>query len=456
MNMRIFAKTALSAMSVASLAAFAGPLDKAWLKGTTGKNPLFYEAGETMTFTVAPQRIEGEIPEGAYFLSWKRTGDDGVKEEGKIPFDGKPFTYSTSIGKPGFVRLFAEVVDAEGKKYKKKYTGDTTTPEGLKAANEFEKAGHGVFFDGGAGVGIDTLAARPEPADFDAFWARQREKLAKVPVKADVVEVPCDAEQVRMFAVSVDCAGPRPVTGYMTVPKAAYDGAKFPCRLVMFGYGFYRQSRPGVDNAKEVVFSINAHGMKLPEAGADDGYYKKLESSIKSNGQIYAFDPVQNKDPETAYFNGMALRVMRALQYLKTLEWWDGEHLIACGGSQGGLQTMWAAGCGEGVTYANSSITWCCDLGGELEGRNRGNWYIRWSDGLGYYDPVNFAKRVPATCTVEIPRAGLGDYVCPPSGLAMLWNALKCPKKIVWVQGSQHGYVPPKYEGRDFVRTSGM
>jgi hypothetical protein len=32
-----------------------------------------------------------------------------------------------------------------------------------------------------------------------------------------------------------------------------------------------------------------------------------------------------------------------------------------------------------------------------------------------------------------------------------MWNNARCPKKIVWVQGSQHGYVPPSYKGRDFT-----
>ena len=53
-------------------------------------------------------------------------------------------------------------------------------------------------------------------------------------------------------------------------------------------------------------------------------------------------------------------------------------------------------------------------------------------------------------------RAGLGDYTCQPSGLAILWNTLKCPKTIVWVQGSEHGFVPPEYEGRDTVRSEGV
>ena len=61
---------------------------------------------------------------------------------------------------------------------------------------------------------------------------------------------------------------------------------------------------------------------------------------------------------------------------------------------------------------------------------------------LRYFDPVNFAKRVNPRSRVEITRAGLGDYVCPPSGIAILYNNLKCKKSIRWVQGSTHGYVP--------------
>jgi hypothetical protein len=37
-------------------------------------------------------------------------------------------------------------------------------------------------------------------------------------------------------------------------------------------------------------------------------------------------------------------------------------------------------------------------------------------------------------------------------GLAKLWNNIPGNKEILWVQGSEHGYVPPAYEGRDFKR----
>ena len=71
-------------------------------------------------------------------------------------------------------------------------------------------------------------------------------------------------------------------------------------------------------------------------------------------------------------------------------------------------------------------------------------WYIGWTDAMGYYDAANFARRIPKTCHTFITRAGLGDYCCPPTGLAKMWNNMTCPKKIHWVQGSTHGYVPPE------------
>ena len=427
-------------------------LDFAWFKGVTDKNPLEYKPGEEMVFTLALQNLSGEIPADRYFLRWERTGDDGIKENGRMPLSVTPFVYKTRIDKPGFVRLYAEVVDADGKTLNREFTGDKTTPEGQAAANRFEQQPRNLFFDGGAGVDIDTLQAVPEPPDFDAFWKKQAERLDRVPVEPKLIEMASPNPEVRMYAVEVQCAGIRPVTGYLTVPKAVDAGAKFPCRLATVGYTDNPIPPPQGARGDEIRFEINAHGMRLPEFGGDDGYYKAFRSEIQSRGHGYAFDPVENADPETAYFNGMALRVKRALQYLKTLPGWDGKKLIASGGSQGGLQTIWAAGSGEGVTLAESAITWGCDIGGTELGRNRGGWHLHWVPALGYYDAVNFAKRVPTSCRVEISRAGLGDYVCPPSGLAILWNNLSGPKKICWVQGCQHDYVPPDYDGRDIVR----
>lgn len=71
-----------------------------------------------------------------------------------------------------------------------------------------------VFFDGGAGVEIAKIAnAVPEPADFDAFWEKQKARLKSVPMKYKMEKVSAEGADPEVFAVSVDCAGPRPVTG---------------------------------------------------------------------------------------------------------------------------------------------------------------------------------------------------------------------------------------------------
>ena len=57
---------------------------------------------------------------------------------------------------------------------------------------------------------------------------------------------------------------------------------------------------------------------------------------------------------------------------------------------------------------------------------------------LGYYDPVHLARRIPATCRVVIPQAGLSDYISPPSGVMAFYNTLSCPKEITFVQGATH------------------
>ena len=422
-------------------AAFAGEWDGVLLQGRTLEDKAFYAPGEKMTFELRLTGAE-QATNRACFIKWVRTGDDGKREEGKVPASAdEPLVLETSLDKPGFVRIFAELVDKDGKPCR-------------KDAEKYKGERNKIFFDGGAGVEPEKLQSVPEPADFDAFWTKQKARLVAMPMTVRRKELP--SQQGRVYAVEISCPSVRPVTGYLQVPADASPTNRYPCRLDLHGYGYYPNPKAptGAWHKDALVLSINAHGLRLPEFGADAAYYKALEWEIKSNGHTYGFDPKQNADPETAYFNGMALRVMRALQYLKSLPEWNGKDLIAAGGSQGGLQTIWAAALDPDVTRAESTITWCCDMGGTELGRNRGGWYVRWVPALGYYDPVNMARRIPKTCLTVIPRAGLGDYVCPPSGLAVLYNNIPGPKKIVWMQGSTHGYIPPQKDNQIFTWTA--
>jgi cephalosporin-C deacetylase-like acetyl esterase len=401
--------------------------DKVLLTGTVDRPQALYAPGETMSFSLHAN-LGGQQPTHDYFITWERTGDDGKTEKGKEKVGAAPAVITTSLDRPGFVRILAYLVDRHGRRVTK------------KVMRYGKPTGQTIFFDGGAGVEIDKLQGVPEPTDFDAFWQKQKQRLAAVPMSPKLVEQPSKDPAVKVYAVTVPCAGPRPVTGYMTVPTDAKDKS-IPVHASFHGYGTGIQRPPTGGAHDRVSFSVNAHGYDL---GQRAEYYKAFFESIKSNGKGYAFDPVQNANPDTAYFNGMTLRVMRALKFLKSLPQWDGKNLHVSGGSQGGLQTVWAAGLDPDVVKASPGIPWCCDLGGLTLGRITGGWRLEYVEALNYYDPINHAKRIPTTCDVDITRAGLGDYVCPPSGVAILYNNIRGPKRILWVQGSTHGYVPPK------------
>lgn len=431
----------LAFLALSSFCALAAePLNKAVLHGETDKaRAIDYAPGEEMKFTLSLQNA-GEFSSGTYFVSWIRTGDDGLREAGKVDAKKLPITLKTRLNCPGFVRLKAVVEDAKGKPYMKSFTGDPNTPEGRKALNAFERKDKRVFFDGGAGVRIDTLQSVPEPKDFDAFWAKRKARLAEVPMAATVKTHKSSDLAVRILSFSVSCAGPRPVTGWVTIPTDALR--KYPAEIQFHGYGaHFIQTLPTAGPRNRILMFINAHGYEL---GREEAYYTEFYNSIKSNNHTFALDSDwQNKSTDTAYFGWMIYRIMRALQYLKSLREWDGRNLIAVGWSMGGLQAMWAAGIDSDVSAVNLSIPWCCDMGGRTTlKRQLPDWGVGETAALRYFDPVNFAKRVNPKCRVEIERAGLGDYTCPPSGIAVLYNNLNCPKKINWVQGSTHGYVP--------------
>ncbi len=375
--------------------------------GTTDKESAIYQSGENMTFHV--QLLEDSKPVAGRKIKWKRTGDDAKTESGDAVSSGtEPLAITTSMDRPGFVRIEVWVLDTAGKPL-------------LDEKNQW------LRFDGGAGVEPEKLRQGvPEPADFDNFWAQQKTRLAEVPLKFTMTEVPSDDPAYAVYDVKIDCAGGKPVSGYFTKPKDAAPKS-LKANATFMGYGVASAKKyhsPGM-----MMLNINAHGI---ENGKDDEYYKNLPL------KRYGFSNEENAKPETAYFNGMILRVLRALEFLKAQPEWNGHDLIVSGGSQGGFQSLAAAALDRDVSKCRVDVPWLCDLGGVTTGRLKG-WHPDWAEGLGYYDSVNMAKRIQ--CETNIV-AGLGDYVCPPSGVAVLYNNLKSRKLLEFSQGKTHGYTP--------------
>ncbi len=407
------------------------------LEFKTDKSPIAYKVGEPIWMTVNLDYGKQKDPMPKFFLQWTCSTDDGGITGGMnelIP--GKQcMKIAVTLRRPGFVRVVGELIDEYGRKFA--YIDGDQRVE--------------VRLDCGAGADIDKiLPAAAEPADFRAFWKKQRELLDAVPLKPVMKKmdetkfIPKKfAGKFDVYEVTVPCAGPRPVTGHLFMQKDA-KAKSLPAQVSFDGYGPGAQ---GADPKEEwfyvaasdrILFKINAHGYEL---GQDDAYYKQFFAERPA----YGFNHTENDRPETSYFLGMALRVMRAFDFVKSLPEWDGKKLIAQGGSQGGLQATWAGSLVPELTECRPHVTWCCDINGTYVGR-MGGWRPEFRNGLGYYDAVFHTRHIPATCFLNIERIGLGDYVCPPSGVAAQYNAANCPKKAVWRQNSTHMGVPPNSE----------
>ncbi len=386
-------------------ATWAGTLAMSW---KTDKEPVAYQPGETMRFMI--QLLEDGQPLAGKTLKWRRTGDDGATTTGQaVSSATEPVEFTTSTNQPGFVRIEVEVFNPDD------------SP--MKSAN-----GEALKFEGGAGAQPEKLLGSPEPADFDAFWERQKARLAEVPMKAELKEIAEARPGFKIYDVKVACAGGRPMTGYLAVP----DGAKeksLAAQVIFHGYGVSGaaiQTSPG-----RIVLDVGAHGI---ENGRDDAYYKSLE---EGELKAYGFNNQENAKPETTYANGVVLRVMRALQYIKSRPEWNGRELMVNGPSQGGFHAIAAAALDPEVTRCEALKPWFCDLGGIKQGRLRG-WRPDNAEGLAYYDTATLGKRI--RCETYLLTA-LGDYVCPPSGVMVLYNQIKSTNKMIEIkQGETHGW----------------
>jgi len=392
---------------------FAGTL---LLVGKTDKASALYEPGEKMVFSV---RLEDNgRPVTGTKLVWERTGDDQKSDKGEAFSGAQPLQIVTVCDKPGFVRIVVKALDEKGK----------------SVVDDKKKA---VLFEGGAGVQPEKLDSVPEPADFDAYWAGQKAELAQTPMKVlEMKPMPETVPGVLTYDMKIACAGGMPVSGYFSkhkevAPKSAAIRVQFQGYSVISAG---RQDHAARDPKQPViVFCINVHGI---ENGRDADYYKNLAATTLKG---YAFNGEENKSRETAFFKGMTLRLLRAMEFMKAQPEWDGKTFTVSGGSQGGLQSLTAAGLEPLVTRCEAYKPWCCDLGGPTLNRLSG-WRPGYTEALNYFDPVNHSKRIRCETVLT---TGLGDYVCPPSGVSVVYNHFRGPKTIEYIQGSTHGYNPP-------------
>lgn len=378
----------------------------------TDKNALDYKAGETMKFTMTLREDGMTVaPEGVIRYTVEADGKAGTVT-GELPANA-PAVVTAKCDVPGFVRLTAALYGKNG-----------------------EKVTDCGNFDGGAGADVSFIRpATPLPADYDGYRQKLLDTALSVPPELiEKKELPSAREGFRLYDIKVASAGGAPVSGYLTVP----DGeAKLKCKVGYKGYGV-KYPEPEYEDGTAYLFT-NAHGF---ENGREPEYYEALERGALKD---YGMSTYENARPETSYFYNMMIRAVQALRYMTTLDRWDGENLIAYGGSQGGMQAMNAAALCEKCSLCDIFVPWMCDVAAKAKGRIRCA-APPFARGLCYFDGANTARYIKCRTTV---RAGLGDYTCQPSGIMAMYNALTCEKSISFRQNMIHTSAEP--DGEEFT-----
>jgi len=376
------------------------------LSVVTDRPEALYHAGETVKFLVSLSQDKAPLDGAEVSYVVDKDGMPPVKQ-GRLKLSQGQGTIEATLGEPGFLKC------------RLNYTG-----KDKKAVSAM------------AGAGFDPLKigpSMPVPEDFDAFWAQQKKRLAAVPMQPTLTPVKSPAEGVECFDVKITCVPPRPVSGYFARPKGAAPKS-CPAILYVHGAGVGDSS---LNAALQAATQFKALGMDINAHGIANGQPKAFYESLKE-GELKDYRTMGREDREKCYFLGMFLRMLRALEFLRAQPEWDGQVLVVRGSSQGGGQSIAAAGLDPHVTLISAGVPAICDHSGKAIGRING-WPKLVPDQDGkpdpavlqvarYFDGMNFATRSKAEAILSV---GFIDNTCPPTCVYATYNNLPGKKQIV-------------------------
>ena len=278
-----------------------------------------------------------------------------------------------------------------------------------------------VVEDIGAVFDPDRLHRQtPCPEDFDVFWKKQKAGLEKIPFRTVKKELPVPDPhkgKVRLFAVTLAVAEHEKATGYLAVPVNA--APKSCPAYIWFLSWCWSDTLPemALDQAARgaVAFAATWHGLPV---GRPPEFYEDAKKEFNSLQGV--------EKPGTWIMRLVFLRVLRELDFIKSLPEWNGRELIVHGGSLGGIQALCAAGLDPAVTLAVVGVP-CFnefDTGTVREHSlplNGNSGTPERCRAAEYFAGSNFAPRITSEihfCT------GFVDTACPPSGVFVTYNSL--------------------------------
>lgn len=296
---------------------------------------------------------------------------------------------------------------------------------------------------GGAMCDKDAIrASAPPPDDFKAFWDAEIAALGKVPMKAKLTAVPTQEglkDKVDTWEFEITCAGPRPSTGYISLPKGAKPKS-LPIIVGFNGAGNIPAWRS--DHYGEVAIALQVCKFGIRNGLPMKEYYRTRDY------QPSVYPWVGIEDPHAAFYKWMILRNYRAMEYAKSRPEWNGELMILNGESLGGAQSLIMGALDPDVDFVSSCVPALCDHNARLAGRIQNGYPQLWkpdadgnlpeamrkvSESARYFDAMNFCTLYRPGQEVSV-GTGYTDTLCAPDGVIAAFNNIPAGvKKTLWL-----------------------
>lgn len=293
-------------------------------------------------------------------------------------------------------------------------------------------------------IGFSPEKLRPytqQPTDFVEFWSKAKSEAEQCPMAFTTKYVPeYSNEKMDCYLIKLQCYKKgQHVYGYLTRPKAK---GKYPVVLCPPGAGVKTLKEPMRHRfyAEQgfIRLEMEIHGLN-PELSPET--FKDLSASFGD----YLLKGLDDRD--NYYMKKVYLACVRAIDYLTSLDEWDGKNVIVQGGSQGGALALITAGLDSRVTLCVANHPALSDMAGYKAGRADGypHFFTKLNDyrtdtpeklqTMAYYDVVNFARQI------NIPvylTWGYNDNTCPPTTSYIVYNTLTCPKEALITPINEH------------------
>ncbi len=374
-----------------------------------------YRPGEKVKFSVTIIKNGNPLPNAkiVYEVGMEKMpatkSDSATLANGKIEIDGG------TIKTPGFLRCIV-----------------TTVVDGFKYRNL-------------ATAGFNPSDITPTitlPNDFNLFWDKAKNELAKLPVDARMRLLPerCTGN-VNVYEVNLQNINNSRFYGIVCIPKKE---GKYPAVLIVPGagvrpyYGEVALAERGV-----ITFTVGIHGIPVT---MDENVYASLRVGALKDYNSFNLD-----EKDRYYYKRVYLGCVRANDFISSLPEYDGENLAVMGGSQGGALSIVTASLDSRVKFLAAYYPALCDLTGFLNNR-AGGWPLFFAnksiptmnikdkvETLGYFDVVNFSKSLK---TEGLYSWGFNDETCPPTSMYAAYNSIKAIKKLILTLETGHSSYP--------------